>query len=138
MKSKFFAGLILALAFAAGPASARWPMPIVNYPDVPVVTSSGAVPSAARVKQAIQAGATAKNWTVAQQADGKLQATLKVRGKHTVIVQIAYTAEKYSLTYQDSIDMNYGQRNGEPVIHPFYNNWVADLKESIRSEMLKL
>ncbi|WP_431098143.1 hypothetical protein [Polaromonas aquatica] len=138
MKSKFFAGLILAMAFVAGPASARWPMPIVNYPDIPVVTSSGAVPSAARVKQAIQAGATAKNWTVAQQADGKLQATLKVRGKHTVIVQIAYTPEKYSLIYQDSIDMDYGQRNGEPVIHPFYNKWVADLKESIRGELVKI
>lgn len=138
MKSKFFAGLILALAFAAGPASARWPMPIVNYPDVPVVTSSGTAPSAARVKQAILAGAAAKNWTIAQQADGKLQATLKVRGKHTVIVQIAYTPEKYSLTYQDSIDMNYGQRNGEPVIHPFYNTWVTDLKESIRAELVKI
>ena len=34
--------------------------------------------------------------------------------------------------------MNYGQRNGEPVIHPFYNTWVGELKESIRGEMLKL
>ncbi len=138
MKSKFFAALFFALAFAAGPASARWPMPIVNHPDVPVVTTSGNAPSAARVKEAILAGAAAKNWTVAQQADGNLQATLKVRGKHTVIVLITYTPVKYSLSYQDSIDMNYGQRNGEPVIHPFYNNWVADLKESIRGEMLKL
>lgn len=138
MKSKFFAGLVLAMVFAAGPASARWPLPIVNHPDVPVVTTSGTAPSAARVKEAILAGAAAKNWTVAQQADGNLQATLKVRGKHTVIVQITYTPVKYSLMYQDSIDMNYGQRNGEPVIHPFYNTWVGELKESIRSEMLKL
>ena len=90
------------------------------------------------LKEAILAGAAAKNWTVAQQADGNLQATLKVRGKHTVIVLITYTPVKYSLAYQDSIDMNYGQRNGEPVIHPFYNTWVGELKESIRAEMLKL
>ena len=139
MKSKFFAGLVLAMAFAAGPASARWPLPILNHPDVPVVTTSGAAPSAARVKEAILAGAAAKNWTIAQQADGNLQATLKTGGgKHTVMVLITYTPVKYTLMYQDSINMNYGQRNGEPVIHPFYNTWVGELKESIRAEMLKL
>lgn len=139
MKSKFFAGLILALAFAAGPASARWPMPIINHPDIAVVTSSGTAPSEERVKQAILAGAAAKKWTIAQQVDGKLQATLKTGGgKHTIIVLIAYAPTKYSLTYQDSINMNYGQRDGEPVIHPSYNTWVSELKESIRGELVKI
>ncbi|MGH8759995.1 MAG: hypothetical protein ACREVW_10860 [Burkholderiales bacterium] len=137
MKSKIFAYLLLALAFAAGPASARSPLPIVNHPDVAVVTSSGNAPSGEKVKQAILAGAAAKGWTIAQQADGKLQASLVVRNKHTVMVLIAYTPEKYSLTYQDSINMNYGQQNGQPVIHPFYNNWVQGLKEAIRVELLK-
>jgi 3-oxoacyl-[acyl-carrier-protein] synthase II len=47
-----------------------------------------------RWQEAILAGAAAKNWTVAQQADGNLQATLKVRGKHTVMVLITYTPVK--------------------------------------------
>jgi hypothetical protein len=137
MKSKIFAYLLLALAFAAGPASARYPLPIVNHPDVAVVTSSGTAPSGERVKQAILAGAAAKGWTIAQQADGKIQATLVVRNKHTVVVLISYTPQKYSLTYKDSINMNYGERNGEPVIHPFYNTWVQDLKDAIRTDLLK-
>jgi hypothetical protein len=137
MKSKIFACLFVAMVFAAGPASARYPLPIVNHPDIAVVSSNGSAPSAEKVKQAIMAGAAAKGWKIAQQADGKLQASLLVRNKHTVMVLIDYTPQKYSLMYQDSINMNYATRNGEPVIHPFYNTWVADLKEAIRLEMLK-
>lgn len=139
MKSKILAYLLFATAFAlsAGPANARWPMPIIDHPDIPVLISAGHTPTAASVKRAILAGAAAKNWTVVEQANGKLQASLKVRNKHTIIVTIGYNAQSYSITYQDSIDMNYGQRDGKPVIHPFYNNWVSELKESIGAEMIK-
>jgi hypothetical protein len=139
MISKIFAGLLLALTLGlgAGPAAARTSVAIVNHPDVPVVTGSGKTLPPEAVRQAIVLAGANKGWTIVPQGDGKLQASIKVRNKHTVIVLIAYNPQKYSLTYQDSIDMNYGQRNNEPVIHPFYNTWVGDLKEAIRLELIK-
>lgn len=138
MKSKLFAVLFLAMVFIAGPASARRLVPIVNHSDIAIVASSGKTVTAAHVKQAIMVGAAAKGWTTAEQEDGKLLATVNVRSKHTVMVLIAYTPAKYSLTYQNSIGMNYDQQDGQPVIHPSYNKWVQGLQEAIRTELFKL
>lgn len=138
LTAKLFATLIVALAFAAPQAHARIPVPIVNYADVAVTGASPGTLDSERVKQAIMAGAAAKGWIVAAQPDGKLLATLHVRGKHTVMVLIDYGPGKYSLNYKDSVNMNYDPRDGQPVIHPFYANWVHNLMEAIRAAALKL
>src|SRR6218665_3128284 len=100
MKSKLFAVLLLALVFVAGPASARRLVPIIHHSDIAATASSGNTLTPRQVNQAIMVGAAAKGWTTAEQGDGQLLATVNVRGKHTVMVLIAYTSEKYSLTYQ--------------------------------------
>lgn len=137
MKSKLFAALLIATTLVAAPAVARDSVPIVNYDNVAVATSSGKAPDAEQVRQAIAAAAAGKGWTVAPAGDGKLQATIVVRGKHTVVVDIAYAADKYALTYKDSTNMNFIERDGQKLIHPFYNKWVQTLKEAIRLELLK-
>ena len=137
MKSKLFAALLIATALVAAPAIARDSVPIVNYDNVAVATSSGKAPEAEQVRQVITATAAGKGWTVAPAGDGKLQATIVVRGKHTVVVDIAYAADKYALTYKDSTNMNFIERDGQKLIHPFYNKWVQTLKEAIRLELLK-
>lgn len=138
MNSKLMATILLALALAAAPAVAREPVPIINYDNVPIVSTSGKVPRLEQVKQTIQAAGQAKGWSIAFQADGKSLATLIVRSKHTIVVEIIYTAEQYSMQYKDSTNMKFGERDGGKVIHPFYNRWVQDLKEAIRVESLKL
>lgn len=138
MKSKLFAALLIAATLFAAPVSARETVAIVNYDNLVVATNSGKVLVAEQVKQAILAAAGAKSWSIAYQADGKLLATLNVRGKHTVMVGISYTAEQYSLRYKDSTNMKFGEREGRAVIHPYYNKWVQELKEAIRIELLKL
>lgn len=137
MKSRLLAAVFFAATIVATPAVARDSVPIVNYDNVAVATSSGKAASAEQVRQAITAAAAGKGWTVAEQGDGKLQATIVVRGKHTVVVDIAYAADKYALTYKDSINMNLIERDGQKLIHPFYNKWVQTLKEAIRLELLK-
>lgn len=117
---------------------AREAVPVVNHDDIAVTTNSGKTPSAAQIKQAIVAGASARSWSIAPQADGKLLATLNVRGKHSIVVDVSYTADKYSLRYKDSSNMKFGDRDGQFVIHPSYNKWVQGLKEAIRIELLKL
>jgi len=135
---KFFKSAVLVFAAILSlNAIARDSVPIVNYDNVAVATNSGKAPNAEQVRQAITAAAASKGWTVAPAGDGKLQATIVVRGKHTVVVDIAYAADKYALTYKDSINMNLIERDGQKLIHPFYNKWVQTLKEAIRLELLK-
>ena len=130
--------MLLAITLFSFNAVAREAVPIVNYDDIAVATNSGKAPSADQVKQAIIAAASNKSWSIARQPDGKLLATLIVRNKHTIVVEIAYAADTYSLRYKDSINMKFDQRDGQPVIHPYYNRWVQELKDAIRIELLKL
>ena len=132
--------LLLAAVFLAGVAHAqRQPVPIVNHENVAITTSSATTPAPDAITKAIINAAQARKWTVMHVAGSpKLQAKLFVRNKHTVVVEIENTATTYSIRYVSSIDMKYGVEDGVPVIHPFYNRWVSDLMEGIRSELIKL
>ena len=153
MKFKLLRGLLLVCVLGASPAFAqRTPVSIVNYLNIPAAPASGKPVQAEQVKKAIQDAATAKGWTIADEAGNKMFATLVVRNKHTVMVEIAYSAQKYSLKYRDSVNMNYhgearydsrlpSARNGYtprgPVIHPAYNTWVQELKAAIDASLLQ-
>ncbi len=136
---KLLASIVVALLVATSSAYARSPVPIVDIENVAVATGSGKTVTTEEVKKAIIAGASANQWEIAQNASG-MTATLRVRGgKHTVVVAITYSADKYSLRYLESVNMNYGKNlEGQAVIHPFYNRWVQQLSDSIRSELRKL
>jgi hypothetical protein len=138
MRSMLLAAFILTFALVATPAVGRETVPIINFDNIAIATSSGSAPGSEQVKQAIMKAGGARGWSIAHQAEGKLLATLIVRNKHTIAVEIGYSAEKYSLMYANSSNMKYGQRDGQPVIHPYYNKWVQELKEAIRLELLKI
>lgn len=152
-------GLLVALMSLSFGVMARETVPVVNYDDVLVATGSGKAISADQVREAIANAARLNRWIVSKVADkDQLSATLVVNGKHTVVVSIPYSAEKYSVRYQDSINMNY-HLNGPapegstdlskinspakniqadtPMIHPGYNRWVRALLQSIRLELTK-
>jgi hypothetical protein len=145
--------LAACLALLAVPASARTSVPIIDYPDQPVVTGSGKTLSAADVRQAIASAATQRNWVVTNgPGEGRVTATLTVRNKHTISVVIAYKADAFSVGYLSSVNMNYNENwpveqtsygnrgytvqqkdNTLPgVIHPNYNKWVQDLLTGIK------
>ena len=134
-------------------ANARTPVPVINYENIAITTTTGKPLQVEQVKQAISSAAASKGWTVAYSTDGSLLATLVVRNKHTVVVKVDYDVSKYSINYNDSKNMKYGiidvqptivssnkdqSHNGQAEIHPFYNKWVQDLKDAIRGELLKL
>jgi hypothetical protein len=155
MKTRLILAVLFAALLGAGPALAqRVAVPLVDYPNLPVATASGKVLSAEQVKQAIQNATKAKGWAIAFDSAGNVIATLNVRA-HMIMVQIAYSPEKYSITYKDSSNMKYAPNaqadnrinsansgytrdgyNG-PVIHPNYNRWTGDLKDAIRVELQK-
>lgn len=129
------------LAAASFTVCAREAVPIVDYLDNAILTSSGKALTADQVKNAIVAGATARGWQTTKGTKGdELQATLHVRGKHTVVVTITYSAQAYSIQYQSSTNMKYSHAadTNVRVIHPFYNRWVSELREGIRTELSRI
>lgn len=139
-------GMVLAalVGLASTPAMAqRAVVPIVNLDNLPVTTVSGVTPTAAQVRQSIEAAALSRDWEIREAAPGQLVASLSVRGKHTITTDIAYSATTYSIRYRDSVNMKFKAADpaSAPVvglIHPFYNRWVDDLDRAIRVSFAKL
>lgn len=153
-------GVLIALIILPFLAIGRENVPIVDYDDVLVATGSGKMPTADQVRDVIIGAARINRWTVGKPSDQNLlSATLVVNNKHTVIVSIPYSAEKFSIKYQDSVNMKYGVSStavegstdltklntpaksfpaGTPMIHPAYNKWVHALLQSIQLELRKL
>jgi photosystem II stability/assembly factor-like uncharacterized protein len=132
INSKLIVAAITATMLLVG--CGRATVPVVNYNDIGFTTASKK-PTLAQVKKAILTAAETKGWIVNDKGPGKMDATLTVRGKHTIIVLITYTTSSFSINYVDSIDMKYGVKHGEPSIHPFYNDWVKELEETIAIEL---
>jgi hypothetical protein len=126
-------------------------VPIIDYKDVSIATSTGKPVTAEQVRDAIAAAGKRMTWDMAYTADGGLVGTLVVANKHTISVNIAVSPSKYSVTYRSSINMKYGvgkepnygrsgqtSNEGLPVIHPAYNQWVQSLVTAMDAELRKL
>ncbi|HVP66831.1 MAG TPA: hypothetical protein VMT17_06170 [Anaeromyxobacteraceae bacterium] len=133
-RMRLFATVVLVSVAAT--AQARSPVPIVNY-NWPIVAPSGRVVTDGDVRNAIIRAAASLGWTLVPDGDKKFVATLVVRNKHTVVADVTYSAEKYSVVYKSSINMKYGVDDGVPVIHPFYNDWARTFAEGIRNEIVR-
>lgn len=130
--------IALSIVFLAPfSAYARTPVPIVNYENVAVTTASGKAATPEQVKQAFLTIGSVQKWTFTETAANQMIGTLNVRNKHTIMINIAYTGENYSVTYADSVNMKYSLKDGKPVIHPYYNNWVKELLDGLRIEFNK-
>lgn len=138
MQAKLSVVFLLIATLVTGPALARQSVPIVNVENAPVVTGSGNAPTLAQIKQSIVAAGAIQNWKVSDAENGTLNATLVVRGKHYMTIEIPYTTEQYSLIYKSSVNLNYEVLDGVPVIHPNYNKWVQTFSNNIRLELKKL
>ncbi|MCB5183722.1 hypothetical protein LG201_00700 [Methylobacillus gramineus] len=137
MKFRLHVVLFIFAILIAPPVLARAVTAVINYEDVPIISASGKSLQASDVEQAIITGAGINQWTISRSENGELIATLVVRDKHTIAVNIPYTADKYSILYRSSDNMKYDVKYGVPSIHPFYNKWVSALKSSIDRELLR-
>ena len=128
------AGVLVSYA-----AVARDLAPLVEHENVPVVTGSGKAASTEAVGVAISnAAASGKRvWQVKHSAAGRLRASYDMR-QYAISVDIDYSAQAYSIRYAASENMRASEVNGQKVIHPFYNNWVDELKRGINAELGKL
>ncbi len=130
--------LALVAAAIASPAAARRTETLVEYPNEPITTGSGKAPTPAEVRKAIVDAATPLGWTVADAGPQVLTATLVVRNKHTIVVDVSYGPKAFGVAYKSSINMNYEQQGPDRFIHPNYNKWTKQLVDAIRAEATKL
>ncbi len=137
LRSLPFLAAAVALALVATPAAARSPVPLVEFKDQAIPPRDGKAPTDDQVRAAIERAATVLSWTVVPAGENRLLATLVVRNKHTIAVNLTWTPDKLSATYASSVNMKYEMTAKGPVIHPFYNDWVKTFVELILAEVAK-
>jgi len=137
MTSKLIALFTLALLLTTSIVFAR-AAPMQTYNDIAISGNDGKALQMEQIKKAIQAVATKREWITKSDGEGKLIATLDVRGKHSVVIAITYSTTQYSMTYKDSTNLNYKAKEGSATeIHPGYNKWLDTLKKEISLELQK-
>lgn len=106
---------------------------IGNFVDMPVKTASGAPPSLVEVHDAIVNAASSvpvRPWGMTDAGQGKLIGRMQTgRRGHVIVLDIAYSPQRYSISYRNSVHMNY--RASDQTIHTSYNVWVRELVEHI-------
>jgi len=104
--------------------------------DVPFRASQDA--SLDQMTEAIVAAGMVRGWTMTPQGFGSIRGTIFVRDKHRVNVDILYDAEKFSIIYVSSNNMNYQLLDGQPRIHPRYMKWIDYLRRDIQERTKNL
>jgi len=89
--------------------------------------------SVQEVKTAIIRACALLKWVLKEKNKNTIRASILVRNKHTVVVDIPYTANAYSIKYVNSINM---KAKPDGSIHPNYNNWVMKLADQINQELV--
>lgn len=124
----------LALAASMGLAQARNAVMLVE-PDRVALASGAVALTPDLVKQAIVRGGSRHGWTVAEDQPGKLRLKFNKENRHEVVVDVSYDETGYLIRYVDSVNMKYEKKDAVTVIHPFYNQWVANLSRAISTEV---
>jgi len=126
---KFVGTLLLGFA-AAGLAGCRI-APVMDVVDAPVIEPAGGPKlTADQVKLAIQRAGATLGWQIKEVQPFLLEGTLYLR-THMAQVNIPYSAERYSIVYKDSQNLQYDGKN----IHSNYNGWVQNLDKAIKVQM---
>ena len=91
------------------------------------------------MRKAIVAGCSERQWVASDIDNTTIEATIIVRGKHTVVVSIPYTENSYSIEYKSSVNMDYKPNSdGTFSINRSYNNWVNNLYQAINANITRM
>jgi hypothetical protein len=121
-------GAVLAAGLAACTVA-----PIYNVSDAQVSTASGKALQASQVRQAIITAGGSLGWRIVDAGPGRLEGTLVLRD-HTAVVDIPYSATKYSIQYKRGENL----KAADGSIHKNYNGWVQNLDRGIRASLSAL
>ena len=143
-----FAAISVSILFITGCVSHKI-IPLHNIDDHTIILEL----SEQQVKEAIHEGIEMAEWTIENEAPGKILATYN-RRVHTITVNIRYTEKNYSIKYAYSKNMKVhctdnhqgvqsltnwpGETCGgtRPThIHRAYNKWVENLDSEISAAL---
>ena len=118
--------MVLVVALSIGCRSSI----LKNVENAPITFKTENKPPMEQIKKAIITAGAGLGWRMASQSPGHLIGTLNLR-KHTAIVDIKYTIENFSITYNSSTNLNYDGTN----IHSNYNGWIQNLEKAINVQV---
>jgi hypothetical protein len=127
---KLTAAAAIAAAILVGACTTQ---PIYNVNDEPVTTPTGKHLTASQVRSAIFTAGSSLGWVIKDAGPGRLLGTLHLR-THTAVVEIPYSASKYSIVYKSSENLD----EADGKIHRNYNGWVQNLDRAIRTEIARI
>lgn len=119
--------VILFLVAFSGTVYAKAPL-IQNIDHSPITSSQSLTME--DVEKAIIEGARVRGWQAQVLKPGHIEAVLYVRS-HVAKVDIRFDTKNYSISYKDSVNLDY--KNGR--IHRNYNKWVMNLNSDIQSKI---
>ena len=99
------------------------------------MTVETAIPSGAShddFNAAVVKAAKNRGWRLERINSTTINADLKIR-THEASVVIAYEKTKYTITYKNSVNLDYDKKTH--TIHPKYNQWVRNLDKDISDEL---
>lgn len=105
--------------------------PVYNVESAPL----NAPPTASLqdIQRAIIRAGAQRGWEMSPVEPGHLIGTLS-RRDFTVVIDIRFTTQSYSITYKDSNNLNYDGTN----IHSNYNAWIQYLQTDIKNQVAAL
>ena len=114
--------LPVAMLFAAStPAFAR--SAELSDPD-PIAVPAGTAP--AEVARAIKTALVGRNWTISNEAPGRIESTLHLRA-HVARIAVTYDATHVRVAYVSSETLNFKEKKGKRTIHSNYVSWIGNL-----------
>jgi hypothetical protein len=129
--------LLAVFGFATFAPDAARAGDLVEWNDVVAVTGSGKPATAEEIRRAFLVGGARRGWTFSEAGPNKMTGRLVVRS-HTLVMNLAYQDGKFSLTYQDSVNLDYKDDAGKRTIHRAYVNWNTNLMNDARAELMRL
>jgi hypothetical protein len=118
--------IILALVFMSGCRSGT----VHNVVGMPAEVKNST--SDDQMYNAIKQAGISLGWIVKKMDEGHATAQLNLRS-HMALVDIKYTQKEYSITYKNSMNLDYNKEKG--TIHSNYNGWIQNLNQAIQVQL---
>lgn len=129
---QLLSGILVACLAVVIVTGCRGAGQIYNVKEAPIASSTGKELTLDQVGKAIMDAGIGLKWIMVVTKPGQIVATQNARS-HTAIVDIAYDTKTYSMTYKDSVNLNYNAE--KQTIHEAYSGWIRNLDNAIKGRL---
>jgi hypothetical protein len=105
-------------------------VPLVDPPPIAVPGKM----TSAQVEKVVKQALIKREWKIANDAPGKITATL-AHHDYSVSIDVAYDVREIRISYLDSTDLKYEVKNGQRFIHKNYPSWIQNLVTDITNDL---